>query len=344
MKKLKSEDEFRSVRPRAVALLSGGLDSTLAAAIVGRAGIDVIGIFVKNLFETDRHREEHLRRAVDQLGIPLRVVDRSDEHLTIVRHPRHGYGSGMNPCIDCHIFMLRIAKEAMADEKAQFVVTGEVLGQRPMSQHRHALLLVAEESGLNDRLLRPLSANLLPDTLPVKKGWIKKDDLYAISGRGRAPQRALAREFAITDYPQPAGGCLLTERVYAVRVRDAFAHIGPDKVDRDGFRILRYGRQFRIAENVKVIIGRNEEENEILAQFRAGRIAIEPITAMGPLTLVEGNPNQDELRLAVALAGRYCDHLDDSPIAFTVTKHNKTEKFLVPPLPGADPHIDSWRI
>lgn len=341
MKKMKSEGEYQL---RAIALLSGGLDSTLAAAIVVHAGIDVIGIFVKNLFETDRRREEHLRRAADQLGIPLRVVDRSDEHLKIVRHPYHGYGSGMNPCIDCRIFMLRVAKEAMEGEKAQFVVTGEVLGQRPMSQRRSALLRVAEESGLNDRLLRPLSANILPDTLPVKKGWIKKDDLYAISGRSRAPQRALAHKFGIIDYPQPAGGCLLTEKVYAARVRDAFARLGPDRIGKQEFLLLRYGRQFRIAENVKVIIGRNEAENEILAKFVTGRIAIEPITAMGPLTLVEGDPNQDELRLATALAGRYCDHLDDSPIAFTATKDNKMGKISVPPLSCADPRIDSWRI
>ena len=341
MKKVKSADEHGL---RAVAMLSGGLDSTLAAAIVKRAGIDVVGLYIKHLFDSAHHRIESLERAVAQLDIPLRVIDKSEEHLGVVRHPRHGYGAGMNPCIDCRIFMLRVAKQVMEEEEAQFVVTGEVLGQRPMSQHRRALLLTAEESGLGDRLLRPLSANLLPDTLPVKKGWIKKQNLYAISGRNRAFQRALAQELGIIDYPQPAGGCLLTDKVYAARLRDAFHHRGPDALTADDFLLLRYGRQFRLAEDVKVIVGRNEPENEILAKFVTGRIALEPVAVMGPLTLVEGAPSQEELRLAAALAARYCDHSEDSPITFTVTYAGQVDTISVFPLSRDDPRIPAWRI
>ncbi len=344
MKKMKSQSEFQGLKPRAIAMLSGGLDSTLAAAVVKRAGIEVIGLSVQHLFGTDRRRREHLEHAAAQLGIPLRVIDKSDEHLEVVRHPRHGYGAGMNPCVDCRIFMLRIAKEVMEEEGAQFVVTGEVLGQRPMSQHRHALLLVAKESGLGDRLLRPLSANLLPDTLPVKKGWIKRDDLYAIFGRSRAPQRALAEAIGITDYPQPAGGCLLTEKVYSARLRDAFAHLGPDEVDREGFLLLRYGRHFRLADKVKVIIGRNEAENKVLAGFSSGRIVLEPIGTMGPTSLVEGAPSRDELLLAAALAARYCDRSGSTPIAFEVQKNGSVETITVTPLSSDDPRIESWRI
>lgn len=344
MKKIKSQSEFQGSGLRAIAMLSGGLDSTLAAAIVKRAGIDVIGLSVQNLFGTDRRRREHLEHAAAQLGIPLRVIDKSDEHLDVVRHPRHGYGAGMNPCVDCRIFMLRVAKEVMKEEEAQFVVTGEVLGQRPMSQHRRALLLVAEESGLGDRLLRPLSANLLPDSLPVKKGWIKREELYSISGRSRARQRVLAKELGIADYPQPAGGCLLTEKVYSARLRDAFSHLGPDRVDREGFLLLRYGRHFRLSDDVKVIIGRNEAENKILTGFSSGRIVLEPVDTMGPTTLVEGSPGRDELLLAAALAARYCDRSGDAPIAFEVRKDGAVETIAATPLPPDDPRIDSWRI
>ena len=341
MEEMKSRDEA-SRKVKAIGLLSGGLDSTLAAAVVKRAGIEVIGLYVKNMFVTDRRREEHLRRAVDQLGIPLRVIDRSNEHLNVVRHPRYGYGSGMNPCVDCRIFILRTAKEVMEEEGAQFVVTGEVLGQRPMSQHRRALLLVARESGLGDRLLRPLSANLLPETLPVREGWLDKGQLYSISGRSRAPQRALADALGITDYPQPAGGCLLTEKVYSARLRDAFSHLGADALDREGFELLRHGRHFRLGESVKVIIGRNEAENEILSEFKPGRIALEPLGVMGPLALVEGDPTPEQLRLAAALVARYCDRADQ--VEFAVTRGDETIRITVSPLTPDDPRIDAWRI
>jgi len=344
MKKMKSRSEFHGPKPRAIAMLSGGLDSTLAAAVVKRAGIELIGLYVKNLFDTDRRRHEHLENAAAQVGIPLRVIDKSEAHLEVVRHPRHGYGAGMNPCVDCRIFMLRVAKAVMEEEKAQFVVTGEVLGQRPMSQHRRALLLIAEESGLGDRLLRPLSGNLLPDTLPVKEGWIAREELFSISGRSREPQRALATKLGITEYPQPAGGCLLTEKVYSARVQDAFSHLGPERMGREEFLLLRYGRHFRLSENVKVIIGRNEAENEILAGFSAGRIAIEPVNTMGPFTLVEGAPTPTELRHGAALAARYCDHSGDEPIALRVMRAGKAEIITVKPLSRDDPRIQGWRI
>ena len=341
MKKMKSANEYH---PRAIALLSGGLDSTLAAAVVKRVGIEVIGLYVIHLFAGGRRRAAQVAHAAAQLGIPLRTIDRSKQHLAVVRHPRHGYGAGVNPCIDCRIFMLRTAKQVMETERAQFVITGEVVGQRPMSQRRRALEIVTTESGLEDRLLRPLSANLLPDTLPVQEGWIKKDDLYAISGRSRAPQRALAREFGITDYPQPAGGCLLTDKSYAARVRDAFRQRGADAVTAADFVLLRYGRQFRIEDNVKVIIGRNEEENEALSRVAAGKIVIEPTVVMGPLTLVEGDPDPQQLRTAAALAGRYCDHADTTPITFTISRNGRTETMSVPPLARDDPRIAAWRI
>ncbi|MEA3238419.1 MAG: tRNA (5-methylaminomethyl-2-thiouridylate)-methyltransferase, partial [Candidatus Bipolaricaulota bacterium] len=278
------------------------------------------------------------------LQIPLRTLDLSEEHLQVIKHPRHGYGSAVNPCVDCRIFMLQAAKRVMEEEGAKFVVTGEVLGQRPMSQHRRAMGIVSVESGLDDRLLRPLSANLLPDTLPVKEGWISRGDLFSISGRSRQEQMRLADEFGITDYPQSAGGCILTDKVYGARLRDAFSHVGKDAMGIDEFVILRYGRQFRISEKAKVFVGRNERENEVLARFARGRYAIEPLNVMGPLTLVEGDPSEEELSLAAGVAARYCDHNDGTAVALRVSHGETTQTVMATPLLADDPRLDAWRI
>ena len=329
---------------RAIALLSGGLDSTLAAALVKATGIEVLGLTVRNMFGTGRERARYITSAAEAVGIPLLTLDLSEEHLDIVRHPKHGYGAGMNPCIDCRIFMLKAAKRVMEDEGAQFVITGEVLGQRPMSQHYRALMQAAEESGLGDLLLRPLSANLLPDTLPVKEGWIKREDLLAIQGRERKEQIALAKKFGIRDYPSPAGGCLLVEKAYAARLRDAFSHIGKDAMKSEDFRVLRYGRHFRLSEQAKVIVGRNERENEDLLKLSAGHILIDPLEAMGPVSLIEGSPSDDELRLAAAVAARYCDHDDASPIKLRIVRGKEEKTIAIAPLSPDDPRIASWRI
>jgi tRNA-uridine 2-sulfurtransferase len=330
---------------RAIAMLSGGLDSTLAAALVKRAGVEVIGLTVRHLFAGGSRREAVIARAADMIGIPLRVVDRTVDHLDVVRHPQHGYGSAINPCIDCRIFMLKTAAEVMNEEGARFVVTGEVLGQRPMSQHYRALLLAAEESGLGDRLVRPLSANLLPETLPVREGWLRSEDLLAIHGRSRQAQMELAAQLGIEDYPSPAGGCLLTEKAYAARLRDAFSHAGKDAVQVDDFRRLRHGRHFRLSATLKVIVGRNERENAALTALAPGLSRIEPRDVMGPTALLEGDPTPDELQLASRLVARYCDHNDERPIALRVVDSDGNEKLLSEsPLSSDDPRLDAWRI
>lgn len=337
-----SETSLQGVR--AIALLSGGLDSTLAARIVKRAGIDVIGLTVKYFVNADHRREEAIAATARSLEIRLRTLDLSQEHLEVIKRPKHGYGSAVNPCVDCRIFMLQAAKHVMEEEGASFIVTGEVLGQRPMSQHRRAMDIVAEESGVGDRLLRPLSANLLPDTLPVKEGWISRADLFSISGRSRQEQIRLAAELGISDYPQSAGGCILTDKVYGARLRDAFAHEGKDAMGIDEFIILRYGRQFRISERVKVFVGRHQQENETLAGFVRGRYAIEPRSVMGPLTLVEGDPFEEELMLAARIAARYCDHDDEIPVALQITHGETTRTVEATPLPADDPRLAAWRI
>ena len=344
MKNVRTGSETSAGGVRAIALLSGGLDSTLAASVVKRAGIDVSGLTVRYFVNADAAREKMIAATARSLEIPLRILDLSREQLDVIKHPVHGYGTAVNPCIDCRILMLKAALRVMEEEGAKFVVTGEVLGQRPMSQHRRALDIAAVESGLGDRLLRPLSANLLPDTLPVKEGWISREDLFSISGRSRQDQMRLAAELGITDYPQSAGGCILTDKVYGARLRDAFTHVGKEAMGIDEFVILRYGRQFRISERTKVFVGRNQGENEAMAEFARGRYVIEPRSVMGPLTLVEGDPSEEELSLAARIAARYCDHDDGATVALRISRAETTRTAEAMPLSADDPRLDAWRI
>ena len=329
---------------RAIAATSGGLDSIVAAALVKRLGIDVVLLHVKHFFCSSEGKCARLQQVADRVGLPLRIADAAVDHLETVRYPKYGYGKGMNPCVDCRIFLLQVAKRVMEEEGAQFVITGEVLGQRPKSQHHRELMRVAEDSGLGDRLLRPLSANLLPDTLPVTKGWLRKEDLLSIQGRSRQQQMALAAELGITDYPQPAGGCVLAEKAYAARLRDAFDHLGKDAVDLEEFRLLRYGRHFRVSERTKAIIGRNESENEALTGLAEGRVRIEPRDVMGPTTLIEGDPTDEEVLLAASLAARYCDADEGAMVAFDVRDEGGSRTIEVGALDRDDPRIAAWRI
>ncbi len=332
-------------RRRAIALFSGGLDSILAAVWIHRLGVDVELLHVQHLWSGGEAAQRKLRAAADRAGLPLRIVDVTDEHLDVVRHPKHGYGSSVNPCVDCHIFMLKIGKQVMEEEGADFVVSGEVLGQRPKSQHYGALRTVAEESGLGDRLVRPLSAALLPETLPVREGWLKSEDLFSFHGRGREAQAALAAKLGITDFPQPAGGCLLTEKAYGARVLDAFSRLGRDGVTRDEFAILCVGRHFRLSDRVKLIVGRDEGENSILAGFAAGRILIEPAPdVMGPTALVEGSPSEEELRTAAALVARYCDREETELIEMAISQDGARRATLVEPMDPGDPRFAEWRV
>ncbi len=341
-RRTESETSRRSVR--AIALLSGGLDSTLAAAIVKRAGIEVVGLTVKYFVNSDERRAEKIAQTAQSLHIRLRTLDLSLDHLQVIKHPRHGYGSAINPCIDCRIFMLKHAKGMMEEERAQFVVTGEVLGQRPMSQHRDAMDTVAAESGLDDRLLRPLSANLLPDTLPVKEGWIAREALFAISGRSRQEQVAIAAQLGITDYPQPGGGCILTDKVYGARLRDAFTHVGKEAMGIDEFVILRHGRQFRLSERAKLFVGRNERENTVLEKFAGERYTLDPTVVMGPLALIEGEPYEEDIQLAASIAARYCDHTGDTPISLRLTHAGSERVIEAPPLSRDDSRLVQLRI
>ena len=330
---------------KAVALVSGGLDSALACALALRLGFAVVGVNLATGFCVGKGRCDTVLALAQRLGIPVRLLDVGDEFLAVVRAPKFGYGSGMNPCLDCRVLMLRAAGRVMEEEGADFVITGEVLGQRPMSQHRRALDLVAAESGLGDRLVRPLSGRLLPATFPERMGWVRRDDWLDIQGRSRKRQLALAREWGLTEFVQPSGGCcLLLSRPYAIRLGDAFTARGPHALDRDDFALLRFGRHFRLSPAVKVIVGREERENAVLAGFAPGRWVLSFPAVPGPVALVEGEPTACDLALAARLAARYSDAPSDELVTVRVSHGNDVQELTVLPLPPNDPRLARWRL
>jgi len=336
---------MRDGKARAIALLSGGLDSTLAAALTKQLGFGVVGVNFATGFCTGQGRCDTVLAAGRDLNIPVRLLDVSDEYLEVVKRPKFGYGSGMNPCLDCRIFMLKKARALMEEEGAEFVVTGEVLGQRPMSQHYRALELVAEESELGDRLVRPLSGRLLPATYPEKKGWVKREDWLDIQGRSRRRQLALARKLRIGSFTQPAGGCcILLEKTYAARLRDAFAHMGPDNMNKDDFALLRLGRHFRISPRAKVIVGRDETENAVLSGFALGRIKLDFPDVPGPTALLEGEVSEEELLFAARIAARYADAQPAEEVRVVAFQDGEARELRVKPLSPDDPRLSELRI
>jgi len=293
---------------KAVGLLSGGLDSMLAVKVLQEQGIEVIGV----TFESPFFGSGRARRAARALRVPLRVVDITEELLEVVRRPKHGRGSGMNPCIDCHALMLRRAAEVMREEGAAFLFTGEVLGQRPFSQTRGTLRLVERESGQEGLVLRPLSAKLLPETLPERRGWVDRSRLPHLRGRGRKRQVGLAERYGIEEYPSPAGGCLLTDPAYARRLEDLLEH--QEEVKRRDLEVLKVGRHLRISPRTKVVVGRNARENEeILRWEEKGDLVMEAEAYPGPTCLIPGGGNERDWEQAAAICLRYSDAPKDRP-------------------------------
>jgi tRNA-uridine 2-sulfurtransferase len=289
---------------KALAMFSGGLDSILAIKLILNQGIEVEALNFGGFFCSCKSGQSPVESA-KRLGVPLKVVEVDERYLRMLRNPKHGYGKNMNPCVDCKIFMLKEAKKYADEIGASFIFTGEVLDERPMSQHFPALKAIEEESGLKGRLLRPLSARLLPETVAEKTGLVKREQLLAIRGRSRKPQMALAREFGITAYPSPAGGCLLTESEFANRLRDLFQHRKRCSVA--DVALLRLGRHFRLGEN-KIIVGRNETENKaLLAGKAANDYFFEVPDIAGPITVLQGKKTKKAVEAAAVLTAFYSD-------------------------------------
>ncbi len=309
---------------KAVSVFSGGLDSMLACQIVRAQGIEVLAFFFKTPFFGPKRALE----SASAIQVPIRVVDITERHLQVVKAPKYGWGEHMNPCIDCHALMFRIAGEMLHQVGAHFIITGEVLGQRPMSQNRRALALVAKESGFEGLVLRPLSAKLLPETIPERQGWVRRELLLDFQGRSRKPQMELAKRLGISDYPSPAGGCLLTEEVFSRRLKDLL----DSKVDLPAVReleLLKVGRHFRLTSTVKAIVGRNKNENKAIQTLRGQEdILLHPVSVPGPAVLLTGDPmgmGEDEVAMGALLVAAYSDAETGSELAVRVKKNGEEE-------------------
>ena len=308
---------------RAIGLLSGGLDSILAVRVIQNQGIEVLPVsFVTPFFDASQ-----ARRAADELGLELRVLDITEPHLAMVKNPPHGYGKNMNPCIDCHALMLNQAGKVMEKEGYAFLFTGEVMGERPMSQNKQSLWVVARDSGYPDRVLRPLSARFLEPTCPEREGLVDRERLLDISGRGRKRQIKLAKEYGLKSYPPPAGGCLLTDPAFSRRLRDLLDH-DPEAEPRE-MQLLRIGRHLRLpprpdkgaSRSVKIIVGRTETDNNAIEGIRVpGQPLLQLVDYPGPTVLIPGEPSEEDLTLAARICARYGDAPKGKPCKVGVSE------------------------
>jgi len=308
---------------KAIGLLSGGLDSELALKLIVDQGVEVTAVHFSHVFSTPAgvSLKANIHAVAEELKVELRVETVSREILGILRKPAHGYGSGLNPCIDCRIFQLRRAGRMMEEYGAEFVVTGEVVGQRPMSQHRKTIKLIEKESGLAGLIVRPLSARILEPTVPEERGWIDRGRLLGHSGRSRKIQLELAEKFGFKAFSPPAGGCLLTDPAFCSRVEEALEH---GEADLGDIELLKVGRHFRIRETVKAVVGRNQRDNDLLISLsQKGDTILEPVDVPGPTVLLRSREraSRDEfIRAAAELLARYTKKADEITIRVGVTE------------------------
>ncbi len=306
---------------KALCVFSGGLDSMLAAQIIRDQDIEVLALF----FKTPFFGPKRAFQSAESIDLPVKVVDITERHLKVVKAPKYGHGEHMNPCIDCHALMFRVAGEMMAREGAQFIITGEVLGQRPMSQNRRSLDLVARESGMEGLILRPLSAKLLPKTIPEEKGWVKRELLLDFRGRSRKPQMELARRLGIKEYPSPAGGCLLTEEVFSRRLKDLLDATNDLPSVRE-LELLKLGRHFRVSARAKVVVGRNKKENQAIQALKGeGDLLLHPVAVPGPAVLLLGRFDREDMLKTAGLVAAYSDAPTGSQLAVRVLGASENE-------------------
>ncbi len=341
---------------KAAALISGGLDSMLATRLVQQQGIQVEGINFFTGFCVEGHthairrhgRERHKRNnalwVAEQLGIKLHIVDVIDEYKRVVLNPKHGYGANLNPCLDCKIFMVGKALEWIEANGFDFIITGEVIGQRPMSQRKGTMPIIAQESGAEDRLLRPLCALNLAETLPEREGWVDRAQLRDFTGRSRKPQMALAREFGLEEYAQPSGGCcFLTDESYSVKLRDLWDNRGRREYELDDIMLLKVGRHIRPEQSFKLIIAREQGENNFLHGYRQQYQSIWTSSHPGPLALIEGEPlDEQQLQLAGAITARFSKGRDADEVGLVYSNRDRGQHSIrVKPL-SADQIEPDW--
>jgi tRNA U34 2-thiouridine synthase MnmA/TrmU len=335
---------------KAVALISGGLDSLLAARVVMDQGIHVEGINFFTGFCVEGHthaiRKQHHGRpkrnnalwSAEQLGIKLHIIDIIDEYKDVVINPKHGYGANLNPCLDCKIFMVSKARQWMDQHGFDFIITGEVVGQRPMSQRKDNMPVVARDSGAEQRLVRPLSAKNLPSTLPEQEGWLDRNSMHGFNGRSRKPQIALAAHYGFEDFAQPAGGCcFLTDRQYSVKLEDLWKTRGTKTYELDDIMLLKVGRHLRPRSHFKMIVGREEGENRFLEGYRKRFVHMLPTSHLGPLVLLDGEVGAEDIELAARLTARFSKGRDADRVTVQVSDGGGAMRSLdVIPMPVDD--------
>ena len=294
---------------KVVALLSGGLDSQLAIKMMQKQGFEVSAVAIKTPFcdfDCGRGCGFEIRERADDLNVNLKTVYLGDEYIEMLKHPKHGVGAGFNPCVDCRTMMFDAAKKHMEEIGAEFIISGEVLGQRPMSQHRPALKTIEKDSGLTGKIVRPLSAGLLPETDPEKSGLIKRENLGVIRGRTRKVQLEMAKEYGIENPPNAGGGCLLTEPQFGVKAKDLFDHVETPTINE--IDLLKIGRHFRLDEETKFVVGRNRDENEMIrALALPGDILLEAKDHLGPIAILRGKNAASHVEFASSVTLRYSD-------------------------------------
>ena len=305
----------------------------LAAKVVMEQGVHVEGVNFFTGFCVEGHTHAIRKKKQDkpqrnnalwvaeQLGIKLHIVDVIDEYKDVLLNPKHGYGANLNPCLDCKIFMVKKAQawSFMEENGFDFIITGEVIGQRPKSQRKETMPIIARESGVEDRLLRPLCAKHLPETLPEREGWVNRDALHDFHGRNRKPQIELARQFGFEDWAQPAGGCcFLTDEQYSKKLTDLWQARGSREYELDDIMLLKVGRHIRPNNHFKVIVSREEGENNYLEGYRQTYISIRATSHTGPLALIDGTPDASEIELAGAIVARYGQGRDAEEVTLEV--------------------------
>jgi tRNA-uridine 2-sulfurtransferase len=321
---------------KAIALFSGGLDSMLAARVVHNQNIDVLCMtFITPFFDAQKAKS-----AAKQIKLPLIVEDITDKHLKMLKSPRYGYGKNMNPCIDCHTLMVKMAGKRMEETGADFIITGEVLGQRPMSQNKQSLYIVAKNSGYADYVLRPLSAQLLDPIKAEREGKIDRMRLLSFQGRGRKDQMRLAQDFGIEHYAPPAGGCLLTDPMFSLRLRDLFTH-SEDRHIRD-LELLKHGRHFRTEDGNKIIVGRNSKDNEALQKLTTDDDLVFNLADFpGPYVLMPYG-NDQSIQTAAELCVRYGNAPAEKKV--NVICRTRSETLTLQAKAAAKEDCDKWII
>ena len=335
---------------KAVSLISGGLDSLLSTKIIMEQGIHVEGINFFTGFCVEGHTHAIRKKdkakpkrnnalwVAEQLGIKLHIIDVIEEYKDVLLNPKHGYGQNMNPCLDCKGFMVKKALQWIKENDFDFIITGEVIGQRPMSQRKDTMPVIQRESGAGDLLVRPLCAQHLPATLPEREGWLDREKLLDFSGRTRKPQFELAEQFGFEDYATPAGGCcFLTDKSYSVKLVDLWQHRGSKEYELDDIMLLKVGRHIRPNEKFKIIVSREEGENKFLEGYKKQFTHLYIGNFSGPLAIIEGEVNEDDLKLAGQIVARYSQGRDAEEVEVVAKPLNKDLlNFKVKPLLASD--------